>query len=70
MIPAASAVHAPAVSAPIDCPESWSAKVEVAAVWVACVDGEVPISAIPIKWTIEIAGCAICAILPIEKNIA
>ena len=70
VIPAASAVHAPAVSAAVDGPEVGTSEVEVVAVGVACVDAEVPVASLPVEWTVEVGGSQIGLVLPVEEDIA
>ena len=48
----------------------WTSKVEVGAVRIAGIDGEVPITSVPVKWTVEIACCTEGTILPVEQDIA
>lgn len=45
-------------------------KVEVVAVRIACVDAEVPQTVAEVERTIEVAGGAVCAILPVEEHVA
>ena len=69
VIPTASAVAVPTVATAIDGVEVWASEVEEVAVGIAGVDAEVPIASLPVEWTIEICGCQIGLILPIEQDI-
>ena len=70
VIPAASAVAPPTVTSTIDCPEMGASEVEIVAVWIAGIDAEVPVSSVPIERAIEIGGCQIGFVLPLEQDIA
>lgn len=64
MIPRATAVHVPSVSATILNVEGGATKVEIVAVRIASVDAEVPVASVPVEWTIEVGGIAESAVLP------
>ena len=64
MIPRASAIHVPSVSATIFNVEGGSTKVEVVAVRIASIDAEVPVASVPVERTIEVGGITESAILP------
>ena len=70
VVPAATTVHVPAVTTTIGDIEVRTSEVEVAAVRIAGIDAEVPVATVPVQGTIEVAGGAVCAILPIEQNVA
>lgn len=70
VIVAATAYTMPCMSTAISVPEMWTAKVEIGAVRIAGIDGEVPITSVPVKWTVEIACCTEGTILPVEQDIA
>ena len=70
MIVAVTAYTVPGMSSAIGVPEMWTAEIEVAAVWIASIDTEVPVAGVPVKRTVEIACCTECAILPVEQDIA
>lgn len=59
----------PAVASAVHGVEAWCTEIEVVTVWIAGVHTEVPIACVPVKWTIEITGIAVHAILPIEQNV-
>lgn len=69
-IPASSIIVPPTVTTAINGVEMRSTVEEIAAVRISCIDAEVPITTIPIEWTIEICGVDKSAILPIEQYIA
>lgn len=70
VIPRASSVASPAVTAAIHGVEMWVSEVEVVASRIACVYSEVPAACLPVQRTIEIRSCTICAVLPVEKYVA
>lgn len=70
VIPAATAVVMPTVSAAIYIEEMRTAIVEVVAMRIASVDAEVPVTCIPIDGTIEVSGAAEQLILPVEQDVA
>ena len=70
VIPAASAVHAPAVSTVVGHVEVGTTEVEIGAIGIAGIDAEVPVASLPIERTIEITCLEIGAILPVEQDIA
>ena len=70
VIPAATAVHTPAVATTIDIPEMRPAKVEVVAIGVACIDAEVPVTSIPVERAVEIGGRHEGVVLPIKQDVA
>lgn len=37
--------------------------------WITGVDSEVPITTVPVKWTIEIEGVEVTVVLPVEQDI-
>lgn len=59
----------PAVASAVHGVEAWCTEIEVVTVWIAGVHTEVPIACVPVKWTIEITGIAVHAILPIKQNV-
>ena len=69
-IPTASAVSSPTVSAIIIGIEVRTSKEEVVTMRIAGVDTEMPITAVPVKRTIEIGCVYIHTVLPIEKHIS
>lgn len=69
VIPAATAVVMPTVSAAIYIEEMWTAIVEVVAMRVARIDTEVPVTSIPVDRTIEVRGTAEQLILPVEQDV-
>ena len=69
MIPGATAVVVPAVTAIVAIVEVRTTEIVVVAIGVAGIDAEVPVTCVPVEGAIEVAGCAICCILPIEQNI-
>ena len=70
MIPAASAIHPPAMTSAIDSPEMGMAKVEVVTVRVAGIDAEVPVAGFPVEGTIEVGSCHEGVVLPVEQDVA
>ena len=70
VIPAASAVVMPAVSAVIDVVEMRASEVEVVAVGVSGVDAEVPVAGVPVEGAVEIGGGTEGPVLPVEQDIA
>ena len=59
----------PRVTTAVGYIECRTTEVEVVAIGVACVDAEVPESCIPIDRTIEVLGCEVCAVLPVEEYV-
>ena len=70
VVVAVSAVTMPGMSSAIGGIEVRPTEVEVVAVRIACIDGEVPETGVPVKRTIEIAGCTEGSPLPVEENVA
>ena len=70
VIPTAVAVAVPTVSAVVDEYEVGASEVEIIAMRIACVDGKVPITTVPVERTIKVAGCTISAVLPVEQYVA
>ena len=70
MIPAASAVHVPAVATAVRNVECRSAEIEICAVWISCIYAESPYSVVPYQRTIEISSRAECAVLPVVEDVA
>ena len=58
------------MSTAIDGIETWPTEIEVVSMWVTGIDSEAPVAVVIIEWAIEIVGCAIGSVLPIEQNIA
>jgi hypothetical protein len=58
------------VAATIGNVEVGTSEVEIGAMRIACIDTEVPVATIPVERTVEVAGGAVCTILPVEQNIA
>jgi hypothetical protein len=56
-VPASASIMAPTVSAAIGSIEVWTTEVEVVTTWVMDIDSEVPVTSLPIEWTVEIGGC-------------
>ena len=54
LIPTAVSVHSPRVPASIGSVEYWTPEIEEVATWIAGINAEVPISSMPVEWTIEI----------------
>ena len=69
VIPTSAAVHSPTVTASVYGIEVRTSEVEVVAVGIAGVDAEVPVASVPIERTVEIGGCQIGAVLPVEQDI-
>ena len=69
MIPTASAVHSPTMTTTIDIPEVRTSEVEVVAVGIAGIDAEVPVAAVPVARAIEIRGCQVGVVLPVEQDV-
>ena len=69
MIPTPATIHPPTVTAAIDIPEVWTAEVEVVTMWIAGVDAEMPVASLPVQWAIEISGCQVGLILPVEQYV-
>ena len=70
VVPRASAIVVPGVSAAVYGPEMRPSEVEIVAVRIACIDSEVPVACIPVEWTVEIGGGAEGTVLPVEENVA
>jgi hypothetical protein len=58
------------MTATIDVPEVGAAKVEVVAMGIAGIDAEVPVTSLPVQGAIEIGGCQVGLILPVEQYVA
>ena len=56
VVPASATIHSPTVSAMIRSEEVRATEEEVVAVRVAGVDAEMPVTAVPVEWAIEIGG--------------
>ena len=69
MIPRASAVHVPCVSATVCNVEMRTAEIEEIMVRIVCEDAEMPASAAPVYRTVEILQTAECTVLPVEKYV-
>jgi len=69
MIPGATAVVVPAVTTIVAIVEVWATEIIVVAIRIAGIDAEMPVACLPVEWAIEVAGCAIGRILPVEQNI-
>ena len=69
VIEAVAAIVVPTVTASIGGIEVRPSEIEVVTVGITEIDAEVPITCLPVKWTIEILGCKIGAPLPVEKDI-
>ena len=69
VIPRVTAVVVPAVTAIIAIVEVRATEIVVVAIGVAGIDAEVPVTCVPIEWTVEVTGCTIGRILPVEQNI-
>ena len=70
VVPRASVVVVPSMSAAVGVPEVRTSEVEIVAIRVAGIDAEVPVACIPVERTIEVGSCAVGCILPVEENIA
>ena len=70
MIPRTTTIVMPAMTASVCNIEMWTTEIEIVTMWIASIDAEMPIASLPPQWTIEIACCTECLILPIEKNIS
>jgi hypothetical protein len=70
VIPTSATVHSPAVTATIDVPEVRATEVEVVAVRIAGIDAEMPVACFPVEGAIEICGCQVGLILPVEQYVA
>jgi hypothetical protein len=70
VIIAMSANYVPSMTATIGGIEYWTSKVEIVAMRIACIDGEVPESIKPVEWTVEIGGCTEGIPLPFQYDIA
>lgn len=69
VIPAASAIHSPAMPTTVNMEEMRPSEIEVITVRIAGIDTKVPITGVPIKRTVEICRIHIHAILPIKQYI-
>ena len=69
VIPATATIVMPCMTSMICCIEVWMTVIEVIAMWIVCIDAEVPESIAPIEWTVEILKSAECAILPVEQYV-
>ena len=69
VIPTSSAVHAPTVSSTINVPEVRASEIEVVTIGVAGVDAEVPVTGFPVEGAIEVGGCNIHVVLPVEQDV-
>ena len=63
-------MNVPGVTATIAGIEYRTSEVEVVAVGIACIDGEVPVTSVPIQWAVEVGGCAERLPLPVKQDIA
>ena len=70
IVVAMSAMNVPGMSTTIGCIEVWASEVEVIAMRIAAIDTEVPVTSLPIEWTVEVAGSYVCIPLPIIQNLA
>ena len=75
MLPAAVVVavapmNVPGVSATISRIEMRESEVEIVAVRIAGIDGEVPVASVPIQRAVEVVGCQEGFPLPVEEDIA
>jgi hypothetical protein len=70
VIIAMSANYVPSMTATIGGIEYRTSKVEIVAMRIACIDGEVPESIKPVEWTVEIGGCTEGIPLPFQHDIA
>jgi hypothetical protein len=70
VIPRATTIVMPSMSASIGYIEMRTTEIEVITMRIACIDAEVPVATLPPQWAIEIACCAESLILPVEKNIS
>ena len=70
VIPRATTIVMPSMSASIGYIEMRTTEIEVITMRIACIDAEVPITALPPQWAIEIACCAESLILPVQKYIS
>ena len=69
MVPTATTIHPPTVASTIDCPEYGVTEVEVVTVGVAGIDAEVPVAGFPVEGAIEVGGCYIGVVLPVEQDV-
>ena len=65
-----TSVTMPSMSAAIGSVEVRTSEVEVVTVWVTTVDTEVPVTSLPIQWTVEVTCCDVSSPLPIQQDIA
>ena len=65
-----SAMCVPSMPSAISGIEVRTSEIEVVAVRIAQIDAKVPITGLPVKWTIEIAGSNVGIPLPVEQYIA
>ena len=70
LVPTSATIMAPTMSATIGRVEMRTAEIEVVTTWVMDIYSEVPATSLPIKWTVEITGCAVQIPLPLIENIA
>ena len=70
VIIAMTTVHPPAVSTMIGQVEMRASEVEEGTVRIAGIDAEVPVTCLPVEWTVEIGCCTVCTVLPVEEDIA
>jgi hypothetical protein len=70
MIVTMSAYTMPGMCAMIGHIEVRTTEVEVVTMWITTIDTEVPVTSLPIEWTIEIGGCYKGVPLPLEQDIA
>ena len=57
MIVTMSAYTVPGMCAMIGHIEVGTTEVEVVTMWITSIDAEVPVTGLPVEWTIEIGGC-------------
>ena len=60
----------PGMSTAIGGIEVRTSEVEVVTMWITEIDSEMPVTSLPVKWTIEIAGCYKGVPLPVEEYIS
>ena len=70
VVVSATSMNVPGMSTTIGSIEVRTSEVEVVTMRIAAIDAEVPVSSVPVEWTIEVGGCYKSVPLPVEEDIA